>query len=374
MLAQPKLFVFGLGYVGLRVGIAAQEAGYQVCGSVRSAEKAKAIFDATGMSAHTFDLDESYSGLSPSGLEALRQATHLVCTVPPIADLDRDPLLALHQKELLCSAGSPGTDGGSDEDGSGSGLRWMGYLSTTSVYGDHAGAWVTEQSEPRAAPGSAGHNRLAAERAWLDLEAKSGRRLAVRVFRLAGIYGPGRSALDTVARAVAKAPAGEELAPPTRPPPPLPSPLPPTTPAAAAAPSAPPLPPRYVSRIHVDDISAALLASMSQPTPPSPGPAPPPLSEASGDARIFNLADDDPAPRAEVMAFAAELLGAPSRAASDAAGAPSGGSGARARRRATEHKRVSNERLRQTLLPGGLRWPTYREGLRGIREDPAQEA
>ena len=74
------------------------------------------------------------------------------------------------------------------------------------------------------------------------------------------------------------------------------------------------------------------------------------------------------------MAYAAELLGAPYRAASDAAGAPSGGSGARARRRATEHKRVSNERLRQTLLPGGLRWPTYREGLRAIREDPQQEA
>ena len=80
------------------------------------------------------------------------------------------------------------------------------------------------------------------------------------------------------------------------------------------------------------------------------------------------VADDDPAPRAEVMAFAAELLGASSLAASDAAGAPSGGSGARARRRATEHKRVSNDRMRKLLLPSGLRWPTYREGLRAIRE------
>ena len=98
----------------------------------------------SGIDVHTFDLDEQYSGLDRAGMAALAEATHLVATVPPIADLDRDPLLALHEADLLSSER----------------LEWAGYLSTTSVYGDHGGAWVDETSETRAARGSAGAIRL----------------------------------------------------------------------------------------------------------------------------------------------------------------------------------------------------------------------
>ena len=154
--------------------------------------------------------------------------------MPPVADFDRDPLLALHSPEVL-SAKS---------------LRWAGYLSTTSVYGDHDGAWVDEDAETRAAVGSPGQLRLAAEQEWLDLESATDCRVQPYVFRLAGIYGPGRSAIDTVVRAArpeAASPAAEL-----------------TNKADTAAASGantnanaaatPPSPPRYVSRVHVDDI------------------------------------------------------------------------------------------------------------------------
>ena len=174
-----KLFVFGLGYVGLRLGIAAQNAGYDVCGTVRSEEKAAAIAQATGIAAHTFDLDDSYSGLSLGGLAALAEATHLVVTVPPLADFDRDPLLALHEREVLDAASTDGQ------------LRWAGYLSTTSVYGNHDGAWVDECSETRAPRQRDTTALLPSVR--LIWRATKGAVL----FRLAGTHP--RSALDRVA-------------------------------------------------------------------------------------------------------------------------------------------------------------------------------
>ena len=322
----PHLFIFGLGYVGLRAGIACErELGWRVSGCCRSAEKAEAISAAHAIEAHTFDLDENYAGLDAGGLAALADATHVLATTPPVADFDRDPLLALHTPELLCS----------------SQLHWAGYLSTTSVYGDHDGEWVDEESETRATAGSSGYKRLAAENEWLQLEASSDGRMKPHVFRLAGIYGPGRSALDTVKRAAAT--RGEEVVAAA------PSPSPPEAPAASPSSSRP----RYVSRVYVDDICSALLASMQQEEPP-------PKQQ-----RVYNIADDEPTPRGEVMAFAASLLDAPRAAAADADAAVGGGG--RARRRATENKRVSNKRMR-TLLPE-LAYPTYREGLRQIAQD-----
>ena len=325
---QPacRLFVFGLGYVGRWVAQEALEQRWHVSGSCRSAEKA-AGFRSTGIDAFTFDLDESYSGLEPAGLEALASATHLLATVPPVADLDRDPLLALHQQQVLAAAH----------------LQWAGYLSTTSVYGDHAGSWVDELAETRG--GARAAPRLQAEQEWLGLREQSEGRVASHVFRLAGIYGPGRSALDTVRRArrdstpaagtgagtgagsgaAAEAPAGAGA-------------------GAGGAGEAP----RYVSRVHVEDIAAAVLRSAEAPA----------LHAADA---TYNVADDAPAPRAEVMAYAASLLGLPPSLA-----APPEGDGERARRRATESKRVANGRLRKLLQPRGLAHPTYREGLRDI--------
>ena len=311
----PRLFVFGLGYVGRWVAHEAREQrGWHVSGSCRSSEKADA-FRRSGVEAFTFDLDDEYSGLEPAALDALAAATHVLATVSPVADLDRDPLLALHRNDILSAPQ----------------LRWAGYLSTTSVYGDHGGAWVDERAETR---GSS--SRLRAEQEWLGLRDHG--KVASHVFRLAGIYGPGRSALDTVRRA-RREPASDASATAAG----IQTKL-----SRAGGPVDDSRPPPFVNRIHVADISAALLASADAP-------------DAGKAEATYNLADDRPTPRAEVMAYAAQLLGLPPAAS------PLEGSGKRAQRRAMESKRVDNGRLR-ALLPQGLLHPTYREGLRSIHD------
>src|SRR5690606_29688856 len=136
-------------------------------------------------------------------------------------------------------------------------LEWIGYLSTTGVYGDHGGAWVDEASEPR--PRSArALGRVAAEDRWLDVWHRYG--IGVQIFRLAGIYGPGRSAIDQVRAGTAKRVIK---------------------------------PGHVFSRIHVDDIVAVLRASIARPSP----------------GTIYNVCDDEPAPQAEVVAHACALLG-----------------------------------------------------------------
>ena len=97
-----RLFIFGLGYVGRQVAYEAlEQGGWHVSGSCRSPEKAVALRCA-GVETFAFDLDDAYTGLEPAGLEALEAATHLLITVPPVADLDRDPLLALHMQQVRC--------------------------------------------------------------------------------------------------------------------------------------------------------------------------------------------------------------------------------------------------------------------------------
>ena len=98
-----RLFIFGLGYVGRRVAYEAiEQGGWHVSGSCRSPEKAEAL-RRIGVETFAFDLDDAYAGLEPAGLEALAAATHLLVTVPPVADLDRDPLLALHMQQVLAA-------------------------------------------------------------------------------------------------------------------------------------------------------------------------------------------------------------------------------------------------------------------------------
>ncbi len=184
--------------------------------------------------------------------------------------------------------------------------KWVGYLSATAVYGDRQGGWVDETSalEPVT---ERGRWRVASEAAW----AASG--LPVQIFRLAGIYGPGRSPLDRLreGRAHRVVKAGQ-----------------------------------IFSRIHVDDIAAALLASMARPDP----------------GRVYNLADDLPAPPQDVIAFAAELLGlpVPPEVPFEAAELSP-----MARSFYAESKRVANGRVKAEL---GLRLahPDYRAGLRAI--------
>ena len=161
---QPYLLIFGLGYCGAAIGAAAVARGWTVGGTLRDATRAPP------------------AGITRVAVDAaLDRATHLLMTAPP--DGDGDPLLTQHSAAIAQAAN----------------LRWIGYLSTTGVYGDRGGGWVDEASLP--APGSERtRRRVAAEGAW----ARFADRRAVDIFRLAGIYGPGRSAFDDLRASTAR--------------------------------------------------------------------------------------------------------------------------------------------------------------------------
>lgn len=220
-----RLLVFGLGYSGRAVALAARAQGWAVTGTSRSSAPA----------------DDPIPTIPFDGADqAIAGATHLLVTAPPDPT---DPVLARYQAAIHAAPA----------------LRWIGYLSSTVVYGNRDGAWVTEATPP--APSQPrGERRLAAEQAWAAL----GGRVAVDLFRLAGIYGPGRSAFDDLragrARRMIK-------------------------------------PGHCFGRIHRDDIAAAVLAAMAQDRPLG--------------LRVLNLNNDEPAESAAVMTEAATLLGVP---------------------------------------------------------------
>lgn len=290
--AARRLFVFGLGYSALVFARRARARGWRVAGTTRSPEKARALADAHGLEMHVFARGRPLA--DPAA--ALAGVTHLLISAPP--DGEGDPVLDVHAHDIAHAAGS---------------LRWGGYLSTTGVYGDRGGEWVDERSGLHPS-GPRGAARVEAERGWLDLL-----RLGVpmHVFRLAGIYGPGRSAFDTLraggARRIVK-------------------------------------PGQVFSRIHVDDIARVLEASIARPDP----------------GAVYNVCDDEPAPPQDVIAFAAALLGVeppPEIAFEDAAP----GMSEMARSFFRDSKRVSNLRIRDRLQVA-LEHPDYRAGLRAILE------
>ncbi len=282
-LPAGRLFIFGLGYTSLRLADRLRGLGWSVAGTTRGAEKAAAL-RVSGIDAFTFDRDRQLAD------RALAGVTHLLSSVPP--DDKGDPVLDMHRADIAARAGT---------------LRWVGYLSTTGVYGDTGGEWVDETS-PLAAAGPRGQRRVAAEQGWIELHDGPG--LPVHLFRLPGIYGPGRSAIDSVragtARRIDK--AGQVFC-----------------------------------RIHVDDIVGALMASMAQPMP----------------GTAWNIVDDEPAPAAQVVEHAARLLGVepPPLEPFDPASLS-----AMAASFYADNRRVRNDRLKQ-VLGYRLLHPTYREGL-----------
>ena len=283
---MPRIFCFGVGYTARRLLGVLRQNGWEVAGTSRSPEQ-RATLASSVILAYDFPLQ--HAGATLEG------TTHLLSSVPP--DEDGDPVLRNHGPEL-------------SELGD---VTWAGYLSTTGVYGDRAGDWVDETSVT--APTSVrGKRRLAAEAGWLELQRNGG--LPVHVFRLAAIYGPGRSAIDAVregrARRIAK-------------------------------------PGQMFSRIHVDDIVQTLRASMQKPNPGS----------------VYNLADDAPSPAHEVVEHACMLLGAeppPLVELAEAQLSPA------AMDFYADNKRVSNARLRRELGVT-LRYPNYRRGLSAILRD-----
>lgn len=285
--ASPRLFCFGLGYTALALAEALRGEGWRIAGTCRGEDKLRRL-QAEGIDAYRFDSDRPLD--DPA--KALAGATHILASVPP--DGDGDPVLRQHGRDLAALRG----------------LAWIGYLSTTGVYGDRGGAWVDETAAPRPAT-DRGRRRLAAEEEWLALWRSHG--LPVHLFRLAGIYGPGRNQLVALRRGEAKHVDK---------------------------------PGQVFSRIHVADAAAALRASMARPNP----------------GAAYNLADDEPAPPQDVVAYAAGLLGTeppPLVPFAEAELSPM------ARSFYAESKRISNRRIKDELGVR-LRFPDYRTGLAAL--------
>lgn len=256
-------------------------AGWQIIGTTRSAERADEL-RANGVEPAIWPGEN----LGP----ALARATHLLSSVPP--GPDGDPVVAALGDRLRDAKN----------------LQWVGYLSTTGVYGDHGGGWVDETT-PLTPATARGQARVAAERDWAALG------LPLHIFRLAGIYGPGRSPLDRVRGGRAQRIVKEG---------------------------------QVFSRIHVADIAQVLAASMAAPNP----------------GAIYNVADDEPAPPQDVIAFAARMLGLPLPPEipfDEADLTPM------ARSFYAESKRVRNERIK-TDLGINLRHQDYRAGLAALIE------
>lgn len=280
-----RLFCFGLGYSALALARLVAAEGWAVSGTCRSTETAASLHR-LGFSAKLFDRGH------PLPADALRGVTHVLVSVPP--DDAGDPVLDRHADDITALPG----------------LSWLGYLSTTGVYGDRAGGWVDE-SAALAPTGERGRRRVLAETGWLDLWRR--RAAPAHIFRLAAIYGPGRSPF-----AALRAGAAKRIDKPGQ----------------------------VFSRVHVEDLARVLRASMARPRP----------------GAVYNVCDDDPAAPEAVVAYAAKLLGiaAPPLVAFDQAGLST-----MARSFYDDNKRVRNALIKREL-DVALRYPDYRAGLAAI--------
>lgn len=281
-----RLFCFGLGYSARRLALDLMSRGWEVAATVRQKEKVNEL-KKLGINAFIFNRDQPISKLKP----ILRQCTHLLSSVPP--DFHGDAVIELHG-ELIASMVNN--------------FSWIGYLSTTGVYGNRNGRMVKERDKlaptsPRA------HRRVQAEKLWMKMNA--------HIFRIAGIYGPGRSVLESAlkgeARRIYK-------------------------------------PGHAFSRIHVDDLGLVISASMENPNA----------------GAIYNVCDDEPAEPLQVVGFACKLLGIdlpPIQSFSEAQNNMS----SMALTFWNDNKLVDNDRIKKELGVS-LIYPSYRQGLKACLE------
>jgi len=284
---SKRLFCFGYGYVADYLGYALQQqGGWTLSGTTRDAERRNTLISRR-IRTHIFDNEHPIA--DPE--KVLRDVTHVLIAAPP--DRYGAPAFRMHAEDIIKMPN----------------LQWVGYLSTTGVYGDRNGAPVNESSELN--PTNArGEKRVVAERQWLSL--LDSHNIPVHIFRLAGIYGPGRSALDSIRAGVARRIDK---------------------------------PGHKFNRIHVEDIVQVLMASFDKPNP----------------GAAYNLADDQPAPSHEVIEKACQLLGItvpPLLPFEEADLAPMALSFYK------DNKFVLNDRIKQELGVQ-LKYPDFRAGLEG---------
>ncbi|MEM7121015.1 MAG: SDR family oxidoreductase [Pseudomonadota bacterium] len=280
-----KLFCFGLGFSALALARELKAEGWTVAGTVRSADK-QAKLKGEGIETYVFD----GTAAMENALQALAGTTHLLDSIPPQPDMPAPPVF-WHGGDLAAL-----------ED-----LVWAGYLSTTGVYGDHGGGRVNEDT-PAAPTMDRSRRRAEAEEMWLMMAERYG--MPVHIFRLAGIYGPGRGVLRQVQSGRAKRVVK---------------------------------PGQVFSRIHVDDIIQVLRASMAQIRP----------------GRIYNVCDDEAEAPDKVVAYVCDLLGLepPPETPFDEADLSD-----MAKSFYRDNKRVDNSRIKDELGVR-LRFPSYRDGI-----------
>ncbi|MFN4356708.1 SDR family NAD(P)-dependent oxidoreductase [Sphingopyxis alaskensis] len=262
---MARMLIFGMGYAAGHLAERLRARGWEVTGTTRDGRADSIAF-----------------GDETAVLAALRTATHILSSVPPAGEAD--PVLARYGEAIALA---PAT--------------WTGYLSSTGVYGDAGGAWVDESAPVRGR--RAGRN--AADAAWSALRGD------MCVFRLPGIYGPGRSILDRIAEGRAHRVA---------------------------------LPDQVFSRIHVDDIAGGIIASFR------------------GPAGVYNLADDEPCHQNRLVEWGCAMLGAPlppMQSLDEAGLSPA------ARAFYAENRRVANGKAKR-LLGWRPRYPSFREGLASL--------
>lgn len=286
---MPHLFIFGFGYTARALADDLHASAFKISATARSEDGAAAI-TARG---HLGYVLSDHVAPDASLKEALATATHILSSAPP--GTAGDPILTAMSHEI---AQAPH-------------LEWLGYLSTIGVYGNHNGAWVDETT-PATPQSDRSRRRLKAEQAWQELADKTG--VPLSIFRLAGIYGPGRSAIERVlsgsARCIIK-------------------------------------PGQVFNRIHVDDAARVIAANLRS-------------GEMSG---IFNLADDLPAPPEDVIRYAAELMKSPPPPSVPIEDANLSDM---AESFYSENKRVRNTRIKGELGVQ-LHYPTYKHGLRAAK-------
>ena len=288
------VFFFGMGFSSLATARAIHELidkDVPIFGTTRTEDGLEALADSP-YRAHLFDGESPGTTLVPD----LRRATHVVLSIPPTEA--GDPALRMHRADL---------DAAPD-------LEWLCYFSTVGVYGDFGGAWIDESAPTRPINQRSAH-RVEVEQQWRDYAAKRG--VPLLILRLAGIYGPGRSAFDKLREGTAR-----RIVKPNQ----------------------------VFNRIHVEDIGRVTALSAQRKL-----------------AGTFNLADDEPAPPQDLIEYAARQMSVavpPDIPFETASMTPM------ARSFYSDNKRVSNKAIKQALGID-LLYPNYRVGLDAIAKVPA---